>query len=271
MKISNIQGLLQPSRVSPTASPAAAAPAAQNRDKVSISPAGKKKSARLQSLMKQRENLLARQEELRRKAKDKDVDPEIIQRSLQACQEQIRAVEQQISQEIRQQFKPEAEEEKKQEKTEPKTKEEVQQERIEQLTNLSASVSRAQSLQSLQAKLEGTADVRKAEIKTDKTNGEIADSMIRARDGSSPQTEKVIALLNETRQQRLSHKEAEVADLEQRAAAVASQAMEQLGNISQETAEAAETEDKPAARPEEKEGENQNPALPGVQKQEEAL
>ena len=131
MKISNIQGLLQPSRVSPTASPAAAAPAAQNRDKVSISPAGKKKSARLQNLMKQRENLLARQEELRRKAKDKDVDPEIIQRSLQACQEQIRAVEQQISQEIRQQFKPEAEEEKKQEKTEPKTKEEVQQERIE--------------------------------------------------------------------------------------------------------------------------------------------
>ena len=47
--------------------------------------------------------------------------------------------------------------------------------------------------------------------------------------------------------------------------------MEQIGNISQETAEAAETEDKPAARPEEKEGENQNPALPGVQKQEEAL
>ena len=146
MKISNIQGLLQPARVSPAASPAAAAPAAQNRDKVSISPAGKKKSARLQNLMKQRENLLTRQEELRRKAKDKDVDPEIIQRSLQACQEQIRAVEQQIAQEMRQQFKPEVQEEKKQEKTEPKTKEEVQQERIEQLTNLSASVSRAQSL-----------------------------------------------------------------------------------------------------------------------------
>ncbi len=209
MRISSVQGLLRPTGASPASpSPAPAAvgaPANHNQDKVSISAFGQKKNARIQSLMKQREALLNRQEELQRQAKDKNSDPAVIRQSLEACEEQIRSIEQQIAQEIRQQSKPE-EKAQKAEQPEGKTKEELQRERLEQLTNLSTDISRAQTLQSAQKRVEGMAKVRKSELALDR--------------GSSEKT--------------LAHKKEEIADLEQRAASLTSQAMEKLADTSKE-------------------------------------
>ena len=77
---------------------------------------------------------------------------------------------------------------------------------MEQLTNLSTDISRAQTLQSAQKRVEGMAKVRKSELALDR--------------GSSEKT--------------LAHKKEEIADLEQRAASLTSQAMEKLANTSKE-------------------------------------
>lgn len=239
MRISNVQGLFRPIGASPSQAPGASgAPASPNQDRVSISALGQKKNARLQSLMKQRENLLNRQEELRRQARDKDSDPDLIRRSLEVCEEQIRAIEQQIAQEIRQQSKPEAEKAQQPEKNEGKTKEELQRERLEQLTNLSTGLSQAQTIQSVQTKVEGMAKIRKSELELDRAYGGSEESLAR--------------------------KEEEVADLEQRAASLTSQAMEKLNDASKEAQET------PSALPPQKE-EDKDPRQLGVQGQEETL
>ncbi|MEG1869971.1 MAG: hypothetical protein RR205_03890 [Oscillospiraceae bacterium] len=143
-------------------------PKSERRDTVEISPMGKIQNF-LESLMKQKQQVLESKNELIGKTLNEGGTLESIQYRIDAYDEQLKNIDEQTSQVMKQQFEQQAEAAtKKEEKpSEPKTEEEVKQAKLNSVTNLASDIDRLKLVSSVKAKVDGNAKVLKSEIELD--------------------------------------------------------------------------------------------------------
>lgn len=120
----------------------------------------------VENLMNQKQSLLERKNELLSQTSERGGDKKSIQNILDAYEEQIKSLDQQISEEMI--ARPEKKEER------PKTKKELEREKITDLVTLSTSYTQTKTVRSAQTQVEGQARVLEREIETDK--GRFGDS-----------------------------------------------------------------------------------------------
>lgn len=148
----------------------------ERKDIATISPKGKAMSM-LETLMKQKQNLIDNKNQLISKTLEKGDSLENIKTQIQSYDEQLKMLEEQISKAMTEQ----TEKQEKDEKTnKPRTKEEVEQEKLNHMITLSTDLSKTQTISSVKNKMEGQSRVWDREIKADgihASEGKISDSL----------------------------------------------------------------------------------------------
>ena len=135
----------------------------ERRDTATISPKGKAMSM-LESLMKQKQNIIENKNQLIAKTLEKGDSLENIKTQMQSYDEQLKMLEEQISKAMTEQ----TEKQEKDEKTnKPRTKEEMEQEKLNNMITLSTDLSKAQTISSVKNKIEGQTRVWQRELKAD--------------------------------------------------------------------------------------------------------
>ena len=167
-----------------------------NRDSVSISPQGKAASL-IENLTKQKMAITERKDQFFANAVKEGQSIEAIQSQLDSYDEQIEDIDKQIAEITTKQMQEDAE--KKQPKvkdTKPKTKEDIQNEKLSNITKLSTSLDKIDTIDSVKTKIDGDIGVLESEIKLDKM---LANGM----PGSMELIEKKEALLADMKAQSL--------------------------------------------------------------------
>lgn len=135
----------------------------ERRDTATISPKGKAMSM-IETLMKQKQNIMDNKNQLISKTLEKGDSLENIKTQIQSYDEQLKMLEEQISKAMTEQ----TEKQEKDEKTnKPRTKEEMEQEKLNNMINLSTDLSKAETISSVKNKMEGQSRVWEREIKAD--------------------------------------------------------------------------------------------------------
>lgn len=140
------------------------------RDSVQISPQGKAANM-LESLMKQKTFLTDRKNELMASAAEKGTPMDTIQAQLDAYDEQIKTLDQQMAELMAQQMEKETEKQTESKKEEPKTEQEIQNQRLANITDLSVQADRVEVTNSIKTKLDGRVGVLESELELDKQHG----------------------------------------------------------------------------------------------------
>lgn len=138
----------------------------ERKDTVSISPLGKAKSL-IESLVKQKEKIIENKNELIGRTLENGGNMDSIKTKLEAFEEQVQNIDNQIAQITSDQLKQQAEEQKKAAYKKPKTEEEVQTERLHSMVSMSSSLDQAKVVSSVKTKVDGETKVLQIEIKLD--------------------------------------------------------------------------------------------------------
>jgi len=186
----------------------------ERKDSVSISPLGKANSF-IESLMKQKQNIIERKNELISNTLEKGGSMDSIKTMLESYEDQLKSIDEQIAQTMAKQAKQQVEKQKEAVNTKPKTEEEIQAKRLNSIVSSSLNVKQAQVVSSVKTKVDGDAGILKFEIEIDK-----------ARAGSSPSAKKFIA-----------KKEARLAEMQNRSANLTAQIGEKLVDVNEEIKE----------------------------------
>lgn len=195
-----------------------------NKDTVTISLFGQTGSSQIKNLMSQKQSLLERKNELVSAACEDGRSKESIQSLLDSYEEQIKTLDQQISQEMSRQSEKQIEKRKMNERNNmPKTKQEIENERLSNLVNLSSGISQARTVQSVQTRVDGEADVLKSEIELDKGQSRAGDS--------------------EGAKELIVTKEAKLADLRDKSNELTAKAMEKAAEVIENPTESIEKTD----------------------------
>ncbi len=188
------------------------------RDTVQISPQGKAANM-LESLMKQKTFLTERKNELMAKAVEKGTPMDTIQAQLDAYDEQIKTLDQQMAEIMAQQMEKEIEKQKEAKKDEPKTEQEIQNQRLADITDLSVQADQVEVTDSIKTKLDGRVGVLESELKLDKQRG--------------------------ASKEMIARKESEIAALKQRSGDLTKDIGEKMMNIAEDIQESTQTVQKP--------------------------
>lgn len=138
----------------------------ERKDTVSISPLGKAKSL-IESLVKQKEKIMENKNELISRTLENGGNMDSIKTKLEAFEEQVQNIDNQIAQITSDQLKQQAEEQKKVAYKKPKTEEEIQTERLHSMASMSSSLDQAKVVSSVKTKVDGESKVLEIEIKLD--------------------------------------------------------------------------------------------------------
>ena len=180
------------------------------KDMAFISPQGKRESL-IETLMKQKMNIMEQKDSLISSAKKEGKSMESIQSQLEVYEKQLKDIEDQISKAMTKEMEKQAEKKK---KDEPKTEQELENERLANVMDLSLGLQKAEMVSSVKARVDGEAHVLKSEIELDKLH-----------DPSE-----------ETSKEMITEKEGQLADLEQKS----NELLSDIGEIIGETVEKAE-------------------------------
>ena len=123
------------------------------KDSVSISPMGKAMSV-IESLMKQKEQINERKNELIGDTLENGGDIDSIKSQLESYELQLEAVDEEISDIMTQEMEDKNKEPKNYSKTEPKTQEDAEQQQFSNLVTMSADIEKAEVIASVKTKLE---------------------------------------------------------------------------------------------------------------------
>ena len=126
---------------------------AGRKDSVSISPMGKAMSV-IESLMKQKERINERKNELIGKTLENGGDINSIKSQLESYELQLESVDEAISDIMSQEMEDQNNESKNYSKTEPKTQENVEQQQFSNLLTMSSDIEKAEIISSVKTKLE---------------------------------------------------------------------------------------------------------------------
>ncbi len=180
------------------------------KDMAFVSPLGKRESF-IETLMKQKMNIMEQKDSLISSAKKEGKSMESIKSQLEVYEKQLKDIEDQISKAMTREMEKQAEKKK---KDEPKTEQEIENERLANVMDLSLGLQKAEMVSSVKERLDGKARVLKSEIELDKLH-----------DPSK-----------ETSKEMITEKEGQLADLEQKSNGLLSD----MGEIIGETVEKAE-------------------------------
>lgn len=190
-----------------------------NRDTVTISLFRQTGNSQIKNLMSQKQSLLDRKNEIISAACEDGKSRESIQSLLDSYEEQIKTLDQQIAQEMSRQNEKQMEKmQANKRNSTPKTKQEIENERLSNLINLSSGLSQARTVQSVQTRVDGEANVLESEIELDKS-----------RAGDSEGAKELIA-----------KKEAKLADLRQQSNELTAKVMEKATEVTTKTEEISE-------------------------------
>lgn len=184
------------------------------RDSVTISPLGRKSNP-LENLMNQKTRITDQKNSLIASTLEKGGSLDSIKSQLENFDEQMKSVNDQIAEVMAKEMEKQTDRMKKQEDSEPKTKEEIQNEQLADITDLSADIKQAQTISSVQARVDGNAKVLKSEIKLDKQYS-----------GSSPGSNDMI-----------SKKEATLEAMEQKSLSLTSELSQKLSATADKASE----------------------------------
>lgn len=185
---------------------------AERRDSVTISAQGKKNSF-LDNLMKQKTRIAEQKSALVSSTLENGGSLDNIKSQLENYEEQLKNIDAQIAEMMTSEMKQQAEKQEKQVDNKPKTEKEIENERLNNLTNLSVDLKHAETVRSVQVKIDGDARVLKSEIEMDKKYS-----------GSSPSASEMIA-----------KKEADLTGMEQTSLDLTSQITDKLSDISEKS------------------------------------
>ena len=164
-----------------------------NRDTVTISPQGKAASL-IENLTKQKMAITERKDQFLASAVEEGQSMEAIQSQLDSYDEQIKNIDKQIAEITAKQMQEDAE--KKQPKVQdnqPKTEEDIQNQKLANITELSMSLDKINTIDSIKTQVDGDIGVLESEIELDKMRAT----------GSLEQIEKKEALLSDMKAQSL--------------------------------------------------------------------
>lgn len=181
-----------------------------HKDMAFISPQGKRESL-IETLMKQKMNIMEQKDSLISSAKKEGKSMESIQSQLEVYEKQLKDIEDQISKAMTKEMEKQAEKKK---KDEPKTEQELENERLANVMELSSGLQKAEMAGSVKARVDGEARVLKSEIELDQLH-----------DPSE-----------ETSKEMITGKEGQLADLEQKS----NELLSDIGEMIGETVEKAE-------------------------------
>lgn len=140
----------------------------EQKDTVSISPLGKANNL-IESLMKQKQNIIKRKNELIGTVIEKGRSMDNIKSQLECFEEQLKNIDEQITQAMAEQFKQQNESKIEIEYKKPKTEEEIQTERLNSIVNMSSSIRQEQVVSSVKTKVDGESRVLEMEVKLDES------------------------------------------------------------------------------------------------------
>ncbi len=140
------------------------------KDSLSISPFGKAKNI-IESLLKQKQKIIENKNDFIGRTLEKGGDMESIKPQLEAFDEQIKNIDEQIARTISEQIKQQTDALKKTEYNQPQTGEKTSTERLNSIISLSSNLSQARVVSAVKTKMEGEARVLAREIKTDEARG----------------------------------------------------------------------------------------------------
>ena len=167
-----------------------------NRDTVNISPQGKAASL-IENLTKQKMAITERKDQFLASAVEEGQSMEAIQSQLDSYDEQIKNIDKQIAEITAKKMQEDAK--KKQPKVQdnqPKTEEDIQNQKLANITELSMSLDKINTIDSIKTQVDGDIGVLESEIELDKMR---ANGM----PGSLEQIEKKEALLSDMKAQSL--------------------------------------------------------------------
>ncbi len=192
-------------------------------DIVTISPRGRLRSL-IQNLMKQRMDITEQKNLLIGKTLEKGGELDSIKPQLEAYEEQIRNIDTQIAETMAKEMEKQAEKQAKKMKpkddNKPKTEEKIQNERFAGISNLSADLQQARTVSSIKARVDGNSRILKSEITLDKAYAALSQGALKA---------------------KVEHKEAALADMEQKSLRLASKIVDKLADISEKAADNSKT------------------------------
>ncbi len=180
------------------------------KDMAFVSPQGKRGSL-IETLMKQKMNIMEQKDSLISSAKKEGKSMESIKSQLDVYEKQLKDIEDQISKAMTKEMEKQAEKKK---KDEPKTEQELENERLANVMDLSLGLEKAEMVSSVKARVDGEARVLKSEIELDKLH--------------NPS--------EEASKEMITEKEGQLADLEQKS----KELLLDIGEIIGETVEKAE-------------------------------
>ena len=142
-----------------------------SKDSVTISPQGKAKNF-LENLMKQKMNITEQRKSLISRALEKGDTMDSIKSQLEAYDDQLKNIDNQIAEMMTKEMKKQAEKVKEQyDNNKPKTEEEVENQRLTAVSALSIDLRQAKAINAVKMKIDGESRVLKSEIKIDKGRG----------------------------------------------------------------------------------------------------
>ena len=180
------------------------------KDMAIISSQGKRESL-IETLMKQKMNIMEQKDSLISSAKKEGKSMESIKSQLEVYEKQLKDIEDQISKAMTKEMEKQAEKKK---KDEPKTEQEIENERLANVMDLSLGLQKAEMVSAVKARVDGEARVLKSEIELDKLHDPSED----------------------TSKELITEKESQLADLEQKS----NELFSDIGEIIGETTEKAE-------------------------------
>lgn len=180
------------------------------KDMAFISTQGKRESL-IETLMKQKMDIMEQKDSLISSAKKEGKSVESIRSQLEVYEKQLKDIEDQISKAMTREMEKQAEKKK---KDEPKTEQEIENERLANVMDLSLGLQKAEMVSSVKARVDGEARILKSEIELDKLH-----------DPSE-----------ETSKETITEKEGQLADLERKS----NELLSDIGEIIGETVENAD-------------------------------
>lgn len=138
------------------------------RDIALISPQGKQGSL-VNSLMKQKMNIMEQRDSLISSTKENGQSMDTIKTQLDSFEKQLKDIDQQISEAVTKEMQKQTENSNKNKK--PKTKQEIENARLANVMDLSQGLKTAQVVNSTKTRVDGEARVLKSEIELDKMHG----------------------------------------------------------------------------------------------------
>ncbi len=144
------------------------------KDTVMISLQGRNNN-RIQSLMKQKMDIMEQKETLMSSATKDGRSMEMIKSQLESYDKQLENIDKQIADAMAEDIKKQEEKLKEQKNSKPKTKEEIQNQKLADIANLSNGLKQAETVEGVQSRVDGEARVSESEIELDRMHDPLGE------------------------------------------------------------------------------------------------